>query len=111
MFRLERGVPGFRYRDQPELPEVSIRRFRGACYDAAHPWVAFVEEGTEDRVGPGVFVDRPLPVEAGRRRRAPELSGGQKRCSSQRGQPQRAYPPFAFGTVCPCASCRPFVSC
>ena len=35
MFRLERGVTGFRHGKEPELPVVSIQDFRGACYEAA----------------------------------------------------------------------------
>jgi hypothetical protein len=102
VFRLERGVTGFRFGKEPELPEISVQRFRGACYEAArmtggavervaekdyprnfhsavivgppgrttvlcnavHPWVAFVEEGTGDTVGPGAFVDPPACAQA-----------------------------------------------
>jgi hypothetical protein len=35
VFRLETGVTGFRHGKEPELPEVPVRRFRGACHEAA----------------------------------------------------------------------------
>ena len=35
VFRLERGVTGFRSGKEPELPEVPVRMFRGGCYEAA----------------------------------------------------------------------------
>ncbi|MEV6851940.1 hypothetical protein [Actinoplanes sp. NPDC051411] len=44
MFRLERGVTGFRSGKDPELPEVSVRRFRGGCFEAARAAGGAVEE-------------------------------------------------------------------
>lgn len=35
MFRLERGVTGFRSGREPKLPEVPVRTFRAGCYEAA----------------------------------------------------------------------------
>ena len=35
VFQLERGVTGFRCGNEPELPEISVQRFRVACNKAA----------------------------------------------------------------------------
>jgi hypothetical protein len=47
VFRLEWGVTGFRYGKAPELPEVSIRGFQGACYKAARATGGAVEQVVE----------------------------------------------------------------
>ena len=45
VFRLERGVTGFRDRKEPELPTTDIRMFGAACYAAARG-----TDGTVDRI-------------------------------------------------------------
>lgn len=47
MFRLERGATGFRYGKEPELPEISVQRFRAACYEAARTTDGAVERVAE----------------------------------------------------------------
>jgi hypothetical protein len=47
VFRLERGVTGFRYGKEAELSAVSIRGFRGACYVAARAAGGAVEQVVE----------------------------------------------------------------
>jgi hypothetical protein len=44
VFRLERGVTGFRSGKEPKLPEVSVRTFRGGCYEAARAAGGAVEQ-------------------------------------------------------------------
>ncbi|GIE76966.1 hypothetical protein Aph02nite_29160 [Actinoplanes philippinensis] len=47
MFRLERGVTGFRSGREPDLPPVAARTFRGACHEAARAADGTVEQVTE----------------------------------------------------------------
>ncbi|WP_143235405.1 hypothetical protein [Paractinoplanes atraurantiacus] len=47
MFRLERGVTGFRSAKEPELPEVQVRTFRRGCYEAARAAGGAVEQLVE----------------------------------------------------------------
>jgi hypothetical protein len=47
VFRLERGVTGFRYGEEAELPEISVQRLRGACYEAARSTGGAVEQVVE----------------------------------------------------------------
>ena len=47
MFRLERGVTGFRSAKESELPEVPVRTFRGGCWEAARAAGGVVEQFVE----------------------------------------------------------------
>jgi hypothetical protein len=47
VFRLERGVTGFRSGKEPKLPEVPVRTFRGGCYEAARAADGAVEHIVE----------------------------------------------------------------
>ncbi|GGR51201.1 hypothetical protein GCM10010168_82470 [Actinoplanes ianthinogenes] len=47
--RLERGATGFWQQGDPELPVVDVRRFRGACHEAARVADGAVERVTERR--------------------------------------------------------------
>jgi hypothetical protein len=44
MFRLERGVTGFRSDKESGLPAVPVRTFRGGCYEAARAAGGVVEQ-------------------------------------------------------------------
>jgi hypothetical protein len=65
VFRLEKGTTGFRCRGEPELPEVPVRRFRGACHEAARAANGTVERVTE-RTYPGNFHSAVVVTATGR---------------------------------------------
>lgn len=65
MFRLERGATGFRDSKEPELPEISVQRFRGACYEAARTMGGAVERVAE-KTYPRNFHSAVIAGSAGR---------------------------------------------
>ncbi|MEU4621355.1 hypothetical protein AB0G04_15455 [Actinoplanes sp. NPDC023801] len=65
MLRLGKGITGFRHGREPQLPEVPVRRFRGACHEAARAAGGTVERVTE-RAYPANFHSAVIVTPAGR---------------------------------------------
>lgn len=65
MFRLERGVTGFRHGREPALPDVTVRMFRGGCHEAARAAGGAVEQVVE-RIYPRSFHSAVIVTSADR---------------------------------------------